>query len=162
MRVVHHAAASDPVRAALAALVAVALVGCGDSPTTSSSGIAWEGKPIVVRQPELPRDTIVSGTIANKGDAAVHLDATDVQLVTPDGDAVQSDVRFAVGITHQLYPPREGPKEKDPEFLRERLGEVANVEPGATVPLVVAWRLAPGQAAPVKVDLGASGSLALP
>lgn len=149
------------MKPALAALVAVAFAGCGEA-GTGASPIAWSGKPIVVRQPELPRDTIVSGKISNEGSDVVRLDATDVHLVTSDGEAVQSDVRFAVGITHQLYPPREGPKEKDPEFLRERLGEVANVEPGATVPLVVAWRLAPGQAAPVKVDLGPTGSLALP
>jgi hypothetical protein len=149
------------VRLALAALAAVALAGCGDA-SSSSSTVAWDGKPIVVRQPELPRDTIVSGKISNKGSEAVRLDANEVRVVGSDGDAVQSDVRFAVGITHQLYPPREGPHENDPEFLRERLGEVANVKPGATVPLVVAWRLAPGQAAPVKVDLGSTGSLALP
>ncbi len=137
------------------------LVGCGSAPG-APSGVAWEGKPIVVRQPELPRDTIVSGKIVNEGDEPVRLDAADVRLVTAGGDGVESTVRFAVGVSHQLYPPREGPKEKDPEFLRERLGEVANVKPGATVPLVVAWRLRPGEAAPVKVDLGAAGLLVLP
>jgi len=151
------------VRAGAAALVAaVALAGCGSAPS-SPSGVSWEGKPLVVRQPELPRDTIVSGKISNKGDEQLRLDANDVRLVTADGSEVESTARFAVGVSHQLYPPREGPREKDPEFLRERLGEVANVKPGATVPLVVAWRLSPGVAAPVKVDLGeAAGSLALP
>jgi hypothetical protein len=148
------------VKAALAAaLIAAGLAGCGDSP--SSSSVAWEGKPIVVRQPELPADTIVSGKIVNKGADPVRLEASEVRLVSADGHAVQSSVRFAVGITHQLYPPREGPKEGEPEFLRERLGEVAIVEPGESTPLVVSWRLQPGEAAPTEVDLGAT-SLTLP
>lgn len=137
------------------------VAGCGNAPG-APSGVSWEGKPIVVRQPELPRDTIVSGRVVNKGDGAVRLDAADVRLVAPGGGAVESTARFAVGVSHQLYPPRDGPKEKDPEFLRERLGEVATVRPGATVPLVVAWRLEPGAAAPVEVELGDGSSLALP
>jgi hypothetical protein len=160
--VVHDAAAPVAVKAAAAALgLLLALGGCGDS-SSSSSPVAWDGKPIVVRQPELPRDTIVSGRISNKGDKAVRLDAAEVRLVDGDGAAVQSTARFAVGVTHQLYPPREGPKEGEPEFLRERLGEVATVKPGASVPLVVSWRLQPGEAAPVRVELGGDSSLALP
>jgi hypothetical protein len=124
--------------------------------------VAWDGNPIVVRQPELPRDTIVSGKISNKGDDALKLDAAEVRVVGVDGEAVQSTARFSTGVTHQLYPPREGPREKDPDFLRERLGEIATVKPGASVPLVVSWRLQPGEAAPVKVDLGTGGLLALP
>jgi hypothetical protein len=146
-----------------AALVAVlALAGCGDSSSSSAPALRWEGKPIVVRQPELPDDTIVSGTIRNASGSTLKLDAADVQLVTPDGEAVESTARFATGVTHQLYPPREAPREGEPDFLRERLGEVATVEPGKTVPLVVSWRVRPGEPAPVKVDLGAPGSLALP
>lgn len=144
---------------ALGALVVLA--GCGSS-SSSAPPLAWDGTPLVVRQPELPDDTIVSGQIRNASDSALKLDATDVRLVTVDGEAVQSTARFNTGVTHQLYPPREGPKETDPEFLRERLGEVATVAPGKTVPLVVSWRVLPGEAAPVKVDLGTPGSLALP
>lgn len=149
------------IRAAALGLL-LALAGCGDSPSSSSSIVAWEGKPIVVRQPELPRDTIVSGKISNQGDAALKLDAADVRVVRSDGAAVESGARFAVGVTHSLYPPRDGPREKDPDFLRTRLGEIATVKPGDSVPLVVSWRLQPGEAAPVRVDLGAAGSLVLP
>jgi hypothetical protein len=148
------------VRAGAAAVgLALLLAGCGSAP----GGLSWSGQPIVVRQPELPRDTIVSGKIVNKGDSDLQLDAADVRLVTAQGEAVESTARFAVGVSHQLYPPRDGPKEKDPDFLKRRLGEIATVEPGKTVPLVVAWRLAPGEAAPVKVELGGdAGSVALP
>jgi hypothetical protein len=159
--VVHDAAAPRAVRAALAATLLAALVaGCGSS-AGSPSSLEWQGEPLVVRQPELPRDTIVSGKISNSGSEALRLEAADVRLVTSDGEPVQSSVRFAVGITHQLYPPREGPREAEPEFLQERLGEVANVAPGASTPLVVSWRLEPGQPPPTRVDLGVA-SLDLP
>jgi hypothetical protein len=141
-------------------LIAAFAAGCGSSQSGSAT-IAWEGEPLVVRQPELPRDTVVSGKISNEGSEALRLAAADVKVVGSDGRAVQSSVRFAVGVTHQLYPPREGPSEKEPDFLQERLGEVANVAPGESTPLVVSWRLAPGQAAPTEVDLGVA-SLDLP
>jgi hypothetical protein len=158
--VVHDAAPPGAVKAALAAVAILLLAGCGDSP--GSSSVAWEGKPLVVKQPELPRDTIVSGKIVNKGSETLRLAAADVRVVSSDGDAVESAVRFAVGVTHGLYPPREGPKEQEPEFLQERLGEVAVVKPGESSPLVVSWRLKPGEAPPVKVELGEDASLTLP
>jgi hypothetical protein len=65
-------------------------------------------------------------------------------------------------VTHQLYPPRDAPREGEPDFLRERLGEVATVRPGDEVPLVVSWRVAPGDDAPVRVELGDGLRLALP
>jgi hypothetical protein len=147
------------VRLAVALVAAVALASCGDEP---GSALSWSEKPLVVRQPELPDDTIVSGRISNDSDHPLKLDAADVRLVDSHNQAVQSTARFSVGVTHQLYPPRDGPHENDPAFLRERLGEIATVKPGASVPLVVSWRLQPGEAAPVKVDLGATGSLPLP
>jgi hypothetical protein len=144
----------------LAAAAVLMLAGCGGAPSSAPT-VAWDGTPLVVRQPELPDDTIVSGRIRNSSGETLALDATDVRLVTAGGDAVQSTARFNTGVTHQLYPPREGPREKDPTFLRERLGEVATVAPGKTVPLVVSWRVQPGGSQPVKVDLG-RGSLTLP
>jgi hypothetical protein len=162
MRVVHVAAAPGAVtrRGAAALGLSLLLLGCGKAPS-SPSGVAWDGKPIVVRQPELPDDTIVSGRIRNDSGAALHLDSADVRLVSTGGNAVESTARFSTGVTHQLYPPREGPREKDPTFLRQRLGEVATVGAGKSVPLVVSWRVHPGEAPPVRVDLG-SVSVSLP
>jgi hypothetical protein len=157
---VHDAAQAEALK--WAAIVAVALVsGCGNA-SSSATKIVWEGKPIVVRQSELPDDTIVSGKIRNDSDRTLHLEAVDVKVVTASGEPVQSAVRFTTGVTHQLYPPRDGPHEGEPEFLRERLGEVANVAPGSTTPFVVSWRVAAGEPQPVKVELGDGGSLTLP
>jgi hypothetical protein len=159
---VHHATATRAVTAPLAVVLAaaVALAGCGNSPSAPAT-VSWVGKPIVVRQPELPDDTIVSGRIRNDSGEALKLDVADVRVVDPDGAALLSTARFSTGVTHQLYPPREGPRESDPAFLRARLGEIATVAPGKSVPLVVSWRVRPGESAPVTVDLG-GGSLDLP
>ena len=142
-------------------IAAAALAGCGDG-SSGAPAVAWEGKPLVVRQPELPDDTIVSGTIRNASDRTLHLDVRDVRVLTEDGEAVSSAIRFTTGVTHQLYPPRDGPHEDEPSFLRGRLGETATVKPGSTTPLVVSWRVPSGEPEPVKVELGDEGSLALP
>jgi hypothetical protein len=148
--------------AALGGLLAVALAGCGNTAANSAPVVAWQDTPLVVRQPELPEDTIVSGTIRNASAHTLHLDATQVRLLTAEGNALtQSTARFTTGVTHQLYPPREAPREGEPNFLRERLGEAATVAPGRTTALVVSWRVQKGEPPPVKVDLG-EGSLSLP
>ena len=164
---VHDAAAALAVRRAPLALLAVlfalgGLSGCGGGSSAKPAGVAWEGKPVVVRQPELPDDTIVSGQIRNRTGHVLKLDARDVRLLTRGGHAVQSTARFSTGVTHQLYPPRDAPKEGEPDFLRERLGEVATVKPGEAVPLVVSWRVAHGQPQPVRVDLGDGVRVTLP
>jgi hypothetical protein len=150
------------MRLSAAALGGLAvLASCGDS-QSSPAAVNWNKPPIVVRQPELPDDTIVSGTIRNASHRTLHLDVRDVRVMTEDGEAVRSAIRFTTGVTHQLYPPREGPHEKEPGFLRERLGESATLAPGATTPLVVSWRVGSGEPQPVKVQLGEEGSLSLP
>lgn len=142
-------------------LAALALSGCGTR-GPASAALRWDEPPIVVRQPELPDDTIVSGALRNGSGHTLHLDAGDVRVVTADGAAVESAVRFTTGVTHQLYPPRDAPREGEPNFLRARLGEIATVEPGKTTPLVVSWRAAPSEPQPVRVELGDEGSLTLP
>ncbi len=159
---VHDAAQAEALNRAVALLVLAALVGCGKASSSAPAAVHWDKPPIVVRQPELPDDTIVSGALRNGSGHTLHLEAADVKVVTPDGEPVESATRFTTGVTHQLYPPREGPKEQEPDFLRERLGEVANVAPGGTTPFVVSWRAKAGTPQPVKVQLGDAGSLALP
>lgn len=146
--------------AVLAASAALLVAGCGSSGT--KPGVAWKSDPVVVRQPELPDDTIVSGHIRNRTGHVLKLDARSVRIVDAHGHALRSTARFNTGVTHQLYPPRDAPKEGEPSFLRRRLGEVATVRPGGSVPLVVSWRVGPGERAPVKVELGGGVSVALP
>jgi hypothetical protein len=162
MCVVYNAAqAAALTKIAALVFAAAAMAGCG-STSSSAPAISWEGKPIVVRQAELPDDTIVSGTLRNGSARTLDLEAADVKVVTAQGAPVQSTARFTTGVTHQLYPPREGPHEKEPAFLRERLGETATVKPGGTTPFVVSWRVSSEEPQPVKVELGEEGSLPLP
>ncbi len=148
---------------ALAAAAAVVAGGCGDAPGAAApSAVAWEGKPLVVRQPQIPDDRIVSGRMLNRSGKTLRLDAADVRLLDPDGDAVHSTARFSLGVTHPLYPPRDAPREANPRFEAERLGQAATLKPGTVVPLVVSWRVAPGGPQPTTVDLGGGASLALP
>ena len=149
-------------RAAVAAAL-VLVAGCGGSDGRTQAGVAWRGDPVVVRQPELPDDTIVSGRVVNRTGHVLRLDARSVRIVDAHGHAVRSTARFNSGITHGLYSnTRGGTSEREPEFLRRRLGEVASVKPGDSTPLVVSWRVGPGDDAPVKVELGGGVSLALP
>jgi hypothetical protein len=148
-------------RAAVFAAGALLIVGCGSSKPHATVG--WKGTPVVVRQPELPDDTIVSGRVTNHSGHVLKLDARSVKIVDSRGHAVRSTARFNTGITHGLYSTtRGGTNEAEPEFLRRRLGEVATVKPGASTPLVVSWRVGPGERQPVKVELGGGVSLTLP
>lgn len=157
------------MRRAAAALAAAAVLvgasGCGEASKAggpSKLKVAWEDDPLVVRQKEIPDDTIVSGRMLNRSSKTLRLEAGDVRIVDADGQAVQSTARFSLGVTHPLYPPRDTPREANPRFEAERLGQAATVKPGASVPLVVSWRVAAGAPQPTTVELGEDASLALP
>lgn len=150
-------------RAALAALASTLLLaGCGGDDPKPRASVEWKGDPVVVRQAELPDDTIVSGRVTNRTGRVLKLDVRDVKIVDGRGRAVRSTARFKSGITHSLHPPRDAPREAAPDFLRRRLGEVASVKPGESTELVLSWRVGPGDDPPVKVKLGGGVSLALP
>jgi hypothetical protein len=153
-----------PAAVALAVLLAVG--GCGGggggSGSSAASSVSWDSKPLVVRQPELPDDTIVSGRIRNNSQRTVSFEAADVTVVAGDGAEVRSAARFQTGVTHSLYPPRETPQEANPRFEAERLGQAATVKPGKAVPFVVSWRVPHGGEPPERVELGAGASLKLP
>jgi hypothetical protein len=150
------------IAVALGTLAAAAvLAGCGQSDAASAPAVAWDGKPLVVHQAELPDDTIVSGKLRNGSGARLELDAGEVRILDADGHALRSTARFSAAVSHSLYPPGDGPSEAKPLALRKRLGEVATVEPGESVPLVVSWRQSHGEPPPVRVDLG-SATLKLP
>lgn len=139
---------------------AAALAGCGSSATGAAPKLAWDGKPIVVRQPQAPDDVIVSGRLSNRGAEEFRIDAAEVRLLDARGQAVRSTVVFAAGATHPLYPPGESPKER-PRAEQERLGKAATIAPGKSVPLTVAWRRPKGTEPPVRVQLGAA-AISLP
>jgi hypothetical protein len=144
----------------LLVVAAAAVGGCGHSGAGGAPKLAWDGKPIVVRQPEAPADVIVAGRLSNRGSREFRISAADVKLLDDRGSPVRSTVVFAAGATHPLYPPGESPKER-PRKEQERLGKAATIEPGKSVPLTVAWRQPKGTRRPVRVQLGAA-AISLP
>jgi hypothetical protein len=156
MLLVHHAAQARVVKrttvATLAALTLAAATGCGNNDTDAPKA-AWDGAPAVAPHPEIPTDRLATGRIKNEGAAELRLSVTQAQALDAHGTPVRATIRFAAGVTHSLYPPRDGPLE-NPRQQQERLGDAATIEPGGTAPLTVAWHAGTADRVPVKVDLG--------
>lgn len=147
---------------ALACAGIAALAGCGDEGTGGSEGpaLAWVKDPVLVRQPELPRDRIAVGRVRNRSGHTLRLTASRARVVDQAGRSLQSSVRFSSAYGHGLYSYEQQPKEGDPEFQQRRLGELAVIPAGRTAPLTVSWRLPAARrvrAARVRI-----GKLALP
>jgi hypothetical protein len=140
------------VRRAAAAAAALALAtagaGCGQE---ESRAIAWADEPVVAPHPELPDDRIATGKLRNDGDDELRLTAADARVVDGEGRPLRASVTFAAGATHALYPPREAPKD-NPRTQQERLGYVATIPPGKSVPLTIAWHARDGMAD--RIDFG--------
>ena len=148
---------------ALAALAASA--GCGSAAAAvraekvkirqfeppSPGSIAWDGKPLVLRNPNLPRDTIVSGRIIDKGLNGVKIHAKQVRVEDGRGNRVMAAATFLQAFAHRLYPPDRPPPGGLTEYELERIGFLRRIPPGKTAPLTVSWRLKPGQAAPKEI-----------
>ena len=150
-------------RSAAAGLVALALTaagvsGCGDDAKSAAPAVSWDGAPAVAPHPELPGDRIATGRMRNDSGEALKLDVASARLLDASGHQLRSTVRFAAGVTHSLYPPRDAPRET-PRQMQERLGDAATIEPGKSAPLTIAWHARDGT--PVRVDFGRA-SLALP
>lgn len=161
MRPRERAAAAVAVLVTAGVGVALARSGLADPRPAAAGGLAWAGRPALIVPAELPRDRILAGRLRNGTLRELRLDAVRARLVDAHGRRVEGTVSFAAGFVHGLYSPRRTPKEAMPEFERRRLGEIAALRAGETVPLTVSWRSAAGAAPPVRVELGPL-SLALP
>jgi hypothetical protein len=139
------------VVAGAAALALAVASGCGGDGGGASA--KWDGDPLAGPHPELPDDRIVTGKIRNDGDETLRLDVRYASVLTADGRTVQATVRYAQSAGHSLYPPRDAPR-NNPSAMRERLGDAATIETGATAPLTVAWRGGASAPKPAEVDLG--------
>ena len=137
--------------------VTLALAGCGAEASSEPGELVWSGDVKSYTPPELPQDRLVTGTLRNVSGRPLRLDVRDAQLVAADGRPVRGTITFAASFGHGLYSPRRAPAEPDPDFERMRLGQLAQVKAGDTVPVTVSWR----GAAPVALQVGAT-SLELP
>jgi hypothetical protein len=117
------------------------------------AGAAWAGQPLLLRPPELPKDRIVSGRIRNTGLRNLELDAADVAVIDATGRRTPASARFLGQFAHGLYPPLQG-LGPGGEGEQRRLGMLARVRPGQSVPFTAAWRGRGGAPEPRRVDLG--------
>jgi len=150
-----------PATLAALALAAALPLACGGGEETGVGDLVWAGQPTVFRQPTLPRDRVLVGTVRNDSLREVKLSAADVRAVDRDGNALRGNATFIRGYIHPLYPPTRPPEGGLPESELERTGRQVRLKPGKTSPLSVAWRVSRSQNAAVRIDYG-SGSLPIP
>ena len=148
-------AAAVALVAALA--VAAVVVFAGGAPADDGGSLSWDG-PVKPFQAGKPTDRVLTAKVRNTSLEEVTLDVLDIRVLDAEGRELQSTARFLAAFAHGLYPwsRRKG----DPRDLgseeRTRIGEMATLEPDQVVPLTLSWRVAPGGAQPVRVDLGSA------
>lgn len=143
---------------ALAGAVALGAAGCGGA--DKHEGLSWEGKPSVFISRNLPNDRVVIARVRNTGTKTLHLIAKDVKVRDADGHVLKGSAGFSTTFAHGLFGALQQPNPV-PQAELIRLGKVAYIAAGASVPFYAAWRLKPGTKEPVRIDYG-SGSLAVP
>jgi hypothetical protein len=132
-------------RAAALAALACWLGACGGGGDGGQYGdLIWVGQPILERPRALPADRVVIGRVRNKSIRVLRLRAREMRLVDGDGRTISGDVLFLTGFLHGLAPPTRAPKVL-PESAQLRLGLLAKIPPGGSVPINVAWRIASGR-----------------
>jgi hypothetical protein len=90
----------------------------------------------------------------------MELDARKLVVVDDRGRRWRTVGRYMTGYAHGLWPPGQ---EVAPGSAaeRERLGEIARLEPGEQAPLTVAWSRPDGAGRAVRIELGGA-ALPLP
>ena len=164
MRLVHASARAQLIQRFAGPLLAVAaalllLAGCGDD-EGGDPALAWGTPPRVLTPPNLKGDRVLRGLIRNDTDKTLRVTADDVRVLAGDGKRLPSAATFIAGYAHRIYPPTREP-EKVPESDRQRLGEVAVIEPGQQASVTVSWRLRSRADRAATIDFG-SGELQVP
>lgn len=126
---------------------------------TGSARLQWKSAPLLIKVPELPRDRILTGHVRNASLRVVDLESKRVQILDARGRRLKATALFAQGFSHGLYPPSM--KIEGSEFERRRLGRIATIKPGQSVPLTLSWRVPQGGSEPVEARFD-GGTLTLP
>jgi hypothetical protein len=133
-----------------AAAVAVALVFAGGA-GGDDGVLAWKG-PVRIFDSGIPTDKILYTQVRNASLQEVDLVAKDVRALDADGDEVFSATRFLAAFAHGIFPYSE--RRNAGDFERRRLGEIARLKPGESMPVTLSWRVPKGEKAPVRIDFG--------
>jgi hypothetical protein len=86
---------------------------------------------------------VVIGTVKNESGQELSIRAPDVKLVDQDGRRIRSMAVFVSSFVRSNYPHNAGQRSDPSHYpLREqrRVGFLAEIKPGKTVPLTVSWR----------------------
>ena len=146
-----------------AALVVFAILlpvtGCG-AEGDGANPLEWKGEPDVIVPPKLRGDRILRGDVANGSLDRVVVEAKDIRLLDADGRRVVGTATFLSTYVHSIFPPTNQPSPY-PESERQRLGQVARIQPGKSAPLTVSWHEPKGPRTPVRIDYG-NGTLPIP
>jgi hypothetical protein len=146
--------------AALVLIALLPLAGCGGDDEGGPNPLAWKKDPNVIVPPKLPGDRILRGEVTNGSLKRVVVEAKDLRVLDAEGRRVEATATFLSSYVHSIYPPTNRPNPY-PEAERERLGQLARIEPGQSAPLTVSWHEPKGPRTAVKIDYG-SGSLPIP
>ena len=144
------------------ALVAIALVaGCGDDDgKPATDPLAWFDTPTVIVHPTLEDDRVLKAEVSNDTKSKVRVDASEVRVYDDRGRRLKASATFAEGYLHSLYPPTRGPASL-PDSELERLGKLAEIDPGKTATMTVSWREPGGRHRAARITYG-EGSLTIP
>jgi hypothetical protein len=146
---------------ALALPLALVAAGCGGDERQPAGALRWEKEPVLVEPARLPNDRIVFGILRNDGRDRADLVAKDLKLLTAGGKRVSASAAFVESFLHGLYPPTRLPGGRLPITEQLRMGIIARVLPGTSVPLTISWRQPAGADPPVRIEW-AKGSIPVP
>jgi hypothetical protein len=134
------------------------LAGCGGD--DSGETLAWAAAPDVQTPKDLSGDRVLRGLIRNDTDKTVRVTADDVRVLAGDGKRLPTAATFIAGYAHRMFPPTREPRNL-PDRERERLGDLAVIEPGQQAAVTVSWRLRGTSDSAATIDFG-PGRLAVP
>jgi hypothetical protein len=144
-------------------LAAVALAGCGGGSTAAKGGLGWKGEPIM-RVSSATGARVLLGTVKNESSRELRIRAPDVRLVDQHGRRIRSSAAFASSFVRSLIPQNGRPgsrKSEFPEAEQRRIGYLAVLRSGETVPLTLSWNEPAGPRTAKRIVYGA-GSLPVP
>jgi hypothetical protein len=125
----------------------------------AGNGLSWLRSPTVVAPPGLPHDRILMGRIRNRSSQAVELNADEVRVLDQRRRPLRgTNARYVSSWVHGLYGASGGRDDIGPSEHR-RLGLVRTLQPGASAPVVVAWR---GKGGPLKAAAISAAGTRLP
>jgi hypothetical protein len=144
------------------ALAASVASGCGsDKGDRQPVGeVQWVKPPVLVRPSTLPNDRILSGILRNDGRTRADFVAKNLRLLDASGKRIPASPVFLQTFAHSMFPPTREPGNKEPIFETLRLGKIARVLPGKSVPLTISWHQPKGDA-PVRIEW-TGGSIPVP